>query len=200
MTSKTDMLKGACIKLGVARPASFNEETEPARLAREIFPRLARAELRKHPWSFAITSTSLGRLADPVGGNFRAAFNLPTDLLRILQFNNSWIVFGLSVVTDGSDAPYTIEGRTLLSNDATARIRYVRDLSEDTALWDASFVEAFTCMLAVEMAPSLTKDKQKVRDCTAQYRQAIADARRANALEQPPAEIPDGSWVVSRFT
>ncbi|MFX5415670.1 hypothetical protein ABTD17_18260, partial [Acinetobacter baumannii] len=89
-------------------------------------------------WSFAIASTSLGRLADPSGGRYGAAYNLPADLLRIIEFNQGWVVYNMGVLSDGSNTPYAIEGRTLLTNDQTARIRYIRDLSENTALWDAA--------------------------------------------------------------
>lgn len=199
MTSRTDILKRACIKLGVARPSDYNEESEPARVARDVWPTLAKSELRKHAWSFAISATSLGRIADPTAGQFDAAFNVPTDLLRIVQFNDGWGVNGLGLVSDGSSLPYSIEGRTLYANDETARVRYIADLSTDTSKWDATFTEAFICALAIEMAPTLTKDKQKVRDLKQDYRQAINDARRANAIETPPQEVQDGSWTVARF-
>ena len=103
-------------------------------------------------------------------------------------------------MTDGLSQPFLIEGRTLLTNDLTVRIRYVRDLSGDTSLWDAAFVEAMTCRLAVEMAATLTKDKQRSRDCEAAYRMALAEAKRTNGIELPPTERPDSAWVVSRFS
>lgn len=199
MTSKTDIVNGAAIKLGVQRLATLAEPSELARVASAVFERVARAELRKNAWSFSLTSTSLGRLADPTGGQFAAAFGLPTDLIRLVQFNDDWTVYGLSPVTDGLSQPFLIEGRTLLTNDLTVRIRYVRDLSADTALWDPAFVEAFTCRLAVEMGSTLTKDKQKVRDAQEDYRMALAEAKRTNGIELPPTERPDSAWVVSRF-
>lgn len=200
MTSKTDIVNGAAIKLGVQRLATLAEPSELARVASTVFERVARAELRKNAWSFSLASTSLGRLTDPTGGQFKAAFALPTDLIRLVQFNDDWTVYGLSPVTDGLSQPFLIEGRTLLTNDLTVRIRYVRDLSADTALWDAAFVEAFTCRLAVEMGSTLTKDKQKVRDAQEDYRMALAEAKRTNGIELPPTERPDSAWVVSRFT
>ena len=199
MTSKTDIVNGAAIKLGVQRLATLAEPSELARVASTVFERVARAELRKNAWSFSLASTSLGRLADPTGGQFKAAFALPTDLIRLVQFNDDWTVYGLSPVTDGLSQPFLIEGRTLLTNDLTVRIRYVRDMSADTALWDAAFVEAFTCRLAVEMGSTLTKDKQKVRDAQEDYRMALAEAKRTNGIELPPTERPDSAWVVSRF-
>lgn len=200
MTSRTEIVNGALIKLGVQRIALLTEASEQARVANEVFGRVARAELRKQAWSFALSGTSLGRIADPAGGIYGAAFNLPTDLLRVVQFNQSWLVYNMGVLSDGSNTPFAIEGRTLLTNDTVVRIRYVRDLSEDTAPWDASFVEAFTCRLAVEMGPTLTKDKQKVRDAKQDYMAAIMEAKRTNAIELPPQETPDSSWAVARLT
>ncbi len=200
MTSKTDIVNGAAIKLGVQRLSTLADPSELARVADAVFDRVARAELRKNAWSFSLTSTSLGRLSDPTGGQFKAAFALPTDLVRLVQFNDDWIVYGMSPVTDGLSQPYLIEGRTLLTNDETVRIRYVKDMSGDTGSWDAGFVEAFTCRLAVEMAPTLTKDKQRTRDAQEDYRMALAEAKRTNGIELPPTERPDSAWVVSRFS
>jgi hypothetical protein len=200
MTTKTDIANGAAVKLGVQRLSTLSDPSELARVVDLVFDRVVRAELRKNAWSFSLTSTSIGRTTDPTGGQFKAAFILPTDLIRLVQFNDDWTVYGLSPVTDGLSQPFLIEGRTLLTNDLTVRIRYVRDLSGNTSLWDPAFVEAVTCRLAVEMAATLTKDKQKARDCETAYRMALAEAKRTNGIELPPTERPDSAWVVSRFT
>jgi hypothetical protein len=199
MTTKTDIVNGAAVKLGVQRLSTLSDPSELARVADLVFDRVARAELRKNAWSFSLTSTSLGRTTDPTGGQFAAAFVLPVDLIRLVQFNDDWTIYGLAPVTDGLSQPFLIEGRTLLTNDLTVRIRYVRDLSGDTSLWDSAFVEAMTCRLAVEMGSTLTKDKQKVRDAQEDYRMALAEAKRTNGIELPPTERPDSAWVVSRF-
>jgi len=199
MTTKTDIVNGAAVKLGVQRLSTLSDPSELARVADLVFDRVARAELRKNAWSFSLASTSLGRTTDPTGGQFAAAFVLPVDLIRLVQFNDDWTIYGLAPVTDGLSQPFLIEGRTLLTNDLTVRIRYVRDLSGDTSLWDPAFVEAMTCRLAVEMGSTLTKDKQKVRDAQEDYRMALAEAKRTNGIELPSTERPDSAWVVSRF-
>lgn len=200
MTSATDIKNRAFVKLGTQRIAAPSDNSEGARVADTVFAGLAKAELRKHAWSFALKRATLAALAPPAIGTFRTAFNLPSDLLRLVQFNDRYVQFGLGLVSNAPAPEYAIEGRTLVCNDSVVKIRYIADLSADTSKWDDTFIEAFACRLAAEMAPTLTKDKQKVRDLMAMYKDEIQQAKRANAIELPPQEVPDSSWVTSRYT
>jgi hypothetical protein len=92
-----------------------------------------------------------------------------------------------------------IEGRKILTNYAAPlRVRYVSRV-EDTSQWDASFVEAFACRLAVEMAEDLTQSTGKKESAKDDYKTAIAKAIRADGIEQPPQDLPDDAWMLSRL-
>jgi len=199
MTSRTDIAKRALAKIGTQRIAALTDPSEQARIINDVFPTLAQEELRKQAWSFAIKRATLAALGPPPINSFLVSYNLPADCLRLVHFNDQWASFGMGPAITDPEPAYVIEGRTIHSRDATAKIRYVSDLSADTSLWDATFVGAFIRRLAMEIAPSLTKDKQKVRDLKQDYVDAIKEAKRCNAIELPPHEIPDGSWVLSRF-
>lgn len=199
MTSRTDIANRALVKVGTQRLAALTDPSEQARVISTVFGSLAQEELRKHAWSFSIKRATLPQLNAAPINSFLISYQLPSDCLRLVHFNDQWADYGMGVAITDAEPPYRIEGTTLLSRETTAKIRYVSDLSEDTTKWDAAFVGAFACRLAHEIAPSLTKDKQKVRDLAQDYRAAIVEARRCNAIELPPNEVPDGSWVLSRL-
>ena len=188
MASKTQICNRALTKIGPKRIADLTEESEPARVCADVFTTLAQAEI------LAATTTA------PAFG-YATAYNLPADCLRLVMIDSAWIFATLREVDTDPLAGYAIEGRQLLTNHTGAlNVRYIQDLSGDTSSWDASFVEAFACRMAVEIAPSLTKiSEEKLRGLKQMYGAAVKDAQRANAIELPPSVTPDGSWVAARY-
>ncbi len=201
MTSRVNVINGALIKLGAATIASPADESEQARKAALVFDDLARAEIRKQAWSFAMARVALAaNVAAPVS-YFPTAYALPTDFLRLVQYGDYW-VYDMQVTTDPITPieNYSIEGGELLSQDTGALyIRYLRDLSGNISLWDATFVEAFKVRLAMELAPTLTKNRIKKQDLAVEYKDAIREAKRCNAIERGPEQIADGGWVLGRL-
>lgn len=201
MPSATEIANGALIKIGTKRIAALTEESEPARVCNEVFTRLARAELRRHPWSFACTRAVLAATVTAPAFGYATVYNLPVDCLRLVMLDSLWVFSPIRDVDTDPQPGFVIEGRSLLINHTGAlNTRYVRDLSGDTSLWDACFVEAFACRLAYEVAPSLTKiGEEKKRGLKADYKAAMIEAQRSNAVELPPSVVADGSWIAARF-
>lgn len=197
--SKLDILNGAAVKLGVARLASENEDSENARVLRAAYDRLLRAELRRHAWSFALRRANLAELATPPLHGFDKAFGLPTDFLRLVSIRDEWVFDALADVRDGR-AAHAIEGRDLLCDESgPLPIRYVAEVT-DASIYDATFVEVMACRLALDCVESLTKKTAKRGDLREEYALALAEAKRCNAIELPPVAPADGSWVTARFT
>ena len=72
------------------------------------------------------------------------------------------------------------------------------DVTGSVALWDAAFVEAFACRLAVELVQSINKNMQLKQSLKQDYMEALKEAKRTNAIELPPQTIADDSWVLAR--
>lgn len=193
MAARIEIINRALLKQGLSRLSSPTDETEQARAVSVAFDALARTEMRRHAWSFAIKRTALSVSIDPAGYGWRGRYDLPTDLLRLVQLNDSYVFYG------GED--FTVEGRSLLLNGTgVTYIRYVSDCTARLDLWDAAFEDAFICRLAAETAWSLTKNRNLKSDLMAEYRVAINEAKRCNAIELGPQIIPaDGSWTTSRL-
>ena len=116
-----------------------------------------------------------------------------------MSLNANWVFNAIREGNSGLDPYFAIEGRVLLANDATAKIVYIRDVTANVALWDATFVEAMACRLAVELTQSLAKNMQLKQSLKQDYAEALKEAKRTNAIELPPQTLPDDSWVLARY-
>lgn len=199
MSNKTEVINRALIKIGANTIASPDEASEQARKALLIFETVAQNELRRQAWNFAKARATLAPLAVPTGGDdFSNSFNLPADCLRLVTLNGSWVFTAIRDANSGLDPYYAIEGRTLQTNDTSAKIVYVADVSGSVALWDATFVESFACRLATELVQSIAKNMSLKQSLKQDYLEALKEAKRTNAIELPPQTLPDDSWVLAR--
>lgn len=200
MSNKTEVMNRALIKAGVSTIASPTEESEQARKVNTIWPTAVQGELRRHAWNFAKKRDTLAPLASSPGGDdYLYGFTLPSDCLRLVSLNGNWVFNSIREAGYIPDPYFAIEGRVLLTNDATAKIVYIADKSEDVAVWDATFVETIACRLAVELAQPTTKSLTLKQSLKQDYVEALKEARRTNAIELPPEALADDSWVLARL-
>ena len=198
MVDKTEIFNAVCIKLGVARVSGPDAQSEPARVINEVYSRVCRRTLRSHVWSFAKESVSLPALATAPLFGFTYAFQLPSNFLRLVQFGDAYVFDSVRGATGGPGDLYTIEGRTILTDVAAPlHIVQLKDVSETPSEFDAMFPDVLACDIALEVASSLTK--KDTTDIERQRKRHINEAKRVNAIELPPRNIEDGSWVTVRY-
>jgi len=199
MPSDVEICNLALTKLGQQRILTMLDNVKAARSLNAIYAMERDSELRAHHWSFALARATLAALTAVPTFGYNHAFQLPSDFLRLIQAGD-FSPGGnrvIGVVSDGSD--YRIEGPAILTDiPAPLHIRYMRKITDPT-LFDPCFVKAFACRLAMELAEDLTQVANKRQLAAAEYKQAIIDAIRANAIELPPDPLPDGSWALSRL-
>lgn len=199
MASQVEIANRALTKIGEARVLSLSDDLEAARTVNSLWDVVRDAELRARNWNFAISRTSLPALIPVPAWGFDRQFQLPADCLRVLQVGEYFPGPSLSDYRSSSEAMWQIEGRKILTDmPAPLAIRYVARI-EDTGQWDALFVEAFACRLAVELCERLTQSGGKKQIAWDEYREAIRLAVRSDAIESPPEPLPDDSWMLSRL-
>lgn len=199
MASQVEIANRALTKLGAARIISFGDDNKQARAVASMFDIVRDAELRAHLWSFSVKRTSLAALESTPNWGYDYEYQLPSDYLRLLQVNDVYPGPSLEDYRNSSVAEYVVEGRKILTNlSAPLKIRYCSRV-EGTTQWDATFVEAFACRLASEMCEDLTQSNTKRELANAEYKQAIIAAIKADGIEQPPQDLPDDGWVLSRL-
>lgn len=117
-------------------------------------------------------------------------FLLPDDFLRIPPRDPK----NSQAATD-----WLFEKRMLLTNDPSVIIlRYVRN-EEDPDAFDANFTTAFAARLALEACEEITQSAGKKTQIAGQYKAAIDDAKRSNAIEQGSEESDIDEWEMSRL-
>lgn len=189
MASEVDICNRALQKLGAKRITSLSEDSVNGRACNAAYEIIRDAELRAHPWNFAISRSELAADATEPDWGRGNAFQLPSDFLRLMppypEDNSNyldWQIEGQKIYSDDSDPIY---------------IRYVARIS-DTSLFDALFIEALSAQLAFELCEEITQSNTKKEALRADYDVAIKRARRANAIENVAAEPPEDTWITAR--
>jgi len=199
MASKTDIANRALTKLGDDRITDLLDDTERARTINSMYDICRDAELRAHVWNFAIKRASLPRLVTVPEFGFDFEFQLPAQCLRLIQVNDWWYWWGNTDYVTISNAEFAVEGRKILTNyNAPLQIRYMESI-DDPGLYDSLFVEAFACRLALEACERITQSNTKLQAIQQQYEATIRQAVKVDAIENPPVQLPDESWMLSRL-
>jgi len=200
MASNVEIANSALTKLGASRITALTDNVKAAREINAIFELRRDYLLRTHNWSFAMTRASLPALDETPAWGYTTLYQLPTDCLRVVQVNDTWVVPGLADYTSGPDSePYKITGRRIETDiGAPLKLRYIKRVT-DPAQFDAAFVEVFASDLADQVCEALTQSNTKREATRAVLRQSLLEAVRSNAIELPPEAIPDDSWILSRL-
>jgi len=177
MTTPTELCNMALAHLGQARISDYSERSPAAEHCRRAFDHTRRLCLRDYDWNFAIRRALLTAAEAAPPFDWGYAYPLPEDCLRVLSVNQRP---GGTRLTD-----YAVEGRSILTNSAECRVRYVAD-AIDVTDWDSVFCSYFAYRLAAAIAPSLRLDPQAGQQME-QMAAAIRDqAREADAVESQP--------------
>lgn len=186
MASEVDICNLALIKLGAKRIVSLDDLQVPnAAACKAVYTMQRDSELRRHPWSFAIKRAQLPALStSPLFGPDNA-FELPSDYLRLV------------VPKEAQD--WQIEGRTVTTDEgAPLEIRYIARIT-DTSLHDSLFNEVLACAMAVVLCEPITQSNSKVAAKKEEYKDAIYEAKKANAFERVSEEMPEDPWLTARY-
>jgi hypothetical protein len=199
MASSIAIVNSALTKLGAKRITSLSDNVKEAREMNALYELRRDFLLRVYNWSFAMKRESLPALSDAPEWGYTMAYQLPTDCLRVVQVNDIWQVPGLSDSMGGPDSePYKIEGRTIVTDfTAPLYLRYIKRVT-DTGEFDAAFSETLAIDLAFNGCEAITQSNTKKESLREDLKASIRMAIRANAIELPPEEIPDDSWMLSR--
>ena len=187
-TSKVAIANGGLQRLGAKRIESLTQDHPNARSMNAAFDRVVKSEIRRYGWNFAIKRASIA--ADGTKETILTTLNrysLPNDFIRLLRDDESgiavdWKIEGLYIKT---------------STSSPLEFRYLAHI-EDPNYYDSLFIEALECKLAMVCCKEITGSHSNAVGVKKDYEDAIAEAKRTDALEKEAQEFPEDEWLAVR--
>lgn len=189
MSSYVSIANHAATIIGTAaRLTAPSDDTSLGRAVASVWEIERKAALRDGAWNFAIRRADLPALAKPPLHGFTAQFELPADCLRIIE------------IYDLRRDRWQVEGRAILADSlGPLRVRYLRDVTEPSE-FDPLFAHAFARRIAQAIGNRIAGSAFDEQTNWEKYRQALSEARRVDAIENPPIEPYESEWVTARWT
>lgn len=185
MPSKTEIANRALQLLGDQPVLDITDNNKRAKACDRAYDPVRRAELRKNAWNFAKRRVVLApdTAAPAFGATYQ--YTAPADLLRILR--------------DIDRRDWEPEGGKILTDDGPSiNLRYIADAT-DAAAFDALFAEMLSASIAMSICETITGSSTKLQDAQRAYGEALAEAKKLNAFEQPAQGFPADDWLLARY-
>jgi len=181
------------INLGLGKISSSRVEridppgTSLARYVADGYPTWKRTEIAKRRWVFATEHNYLCTRTETLDfGDRPYKFAMANDCLRPIRTKRS---------------EWKQSGRFILSAYEELRIDYIRNATE--AEFDPLFVEVLAWRIATECVEYVTQSNTKKADAINLYRDAVAEAGRANAYtigaEDNTSDDDQYAFLTSRY-
>lgn len=188
MTTSVSIASNALLMLGAQPINDFNEDSDRARLASNLYEPARDLLLRSHPWNCAIKRVVLSPDTDAPAFGYSYQFTLPGDWLRTL-----------SVGDYGEEIDYRIEGRKILADDSVLKLRYIFR-NDQEATWDTMLIDAMTKTMSSTMAYAITQSTSKEELEFKKLEMALKQARAVDGQEDPPETLGDFRLLASRHS
>lgn len=170
MSSKVQICNLAMSRIGAARIISLTDGTETANILNTIFDDIADDVMVSGPWTSTIFRAELAAINTTPVYDYAYAYQLPADpyclkVLDVYEYNSG-------------DTDYKIEGRTILCNKSSLKIRYIGRILPD--YFDVMLRRAVVSRIVAETVYTLTGDKSVANNAWNQYYRDVQEALSIN--------------------
>jgi len=201
MTSTVDIANYALNTLGANNISALDENSKPARIVNQRFNSVRNTVFRAHPWNCLIRRTELAQETDTPTFGYAYQYALPTNpyCLRVLEFSNGTLSYPQDNMFSNTGGPvFVIEGRKLLTDEGTAKIKYVAEIT-DPQEYDANLIEALAARLAMEICYAITGSTSMIQTTAALYDEKLKEARFVDGTEGAPQKLEASEFIEARF-
>ena len=192
MASIVDIANNALNILGASTISSLTEDTKNARICNQRFENVRNRVFRSHPWNCLIKRVQLAQNSTAPVIEYTYAYALPSDFLRVLKIHNG--------TTDSvaSDMPYKIEGKNVITDEATVYLVYVSK-DTDPNNYDTYLYEVLAYQLAADMAYGITNNATLAKNLLADADEKLREARFVDATENSTDTVEANEFTNSRL-
>jgi len=201
MTSTVDIANYALNTLGANNISALDENSKPARIVNQRFNSVRNTVFRAHPWNCLIRRTELAQETETPTFGYAYQYALPTNpyCLRVLEFSNGTLSYPQDNMFSKTGGPvFVIEGRKLLTDEGTAKIKYVAEIT-DPQEYDANLIEALAARLAMEICYAITGSTSMIQTTAALYDEKLKEARFVDGTEGAPQKLEASEFIEARF-
>ncbi|QDP50730.1 MAG: hypothetical protein Unbinned1322contig1001_6 [Prokaryotic dsDNA virus sp.] len=201
MPSRTDIANYALGLIAEETITSLEEDNESARKCSLHLNQTIREVSAMAPWKCVAKRQSLARLGSDPSFGWGYQYALPSDYIKVISFNDVELDYVLRFM-------FTVEGINLLTNETTAKLLYVHDItsvdSEDAyGVLDPLMVKSIYTMLAAKLAWHLQQNRTQQMQLMQTFETELRRAKSQNARGafMPRESLGSSSdWVYSRYT
>lgn len=202
MASRVDICNLALTALDAGSITALTDNSKGAVTMSRIYSVVRDAALADQNWNFARQRFNPALLSSTPLWGYSNEYQLPANCLRLVTVRELDVgvpSLGARYSTDYG-APYAVEGGKLLCNYADVLNCAGIFRIENEAIFDALFIPYLAYSLAEYAHDALTrKGGAKLEQITRFKNAARRNAVIKGAITDPPEEIPDESWVMSRI-
>jgi len=170
-----------------AQITALGEASQAARACKLRYPYARDACLRAYDWNFATRRAELAKNAITPAFEYANAYDLPADCLLVRS------------VFDGDAEKWVVEGRQILTDMGDPIFIKYTALVTETGDFDPLFVEALAARVASDIAVQLSESVSRSQGLWQVYQAKLVEARRRDAQEGQPDQLPRGSWIDARL-
>jgi hypothetical protein len=198
MANLVEIANMALGEVGSQTITTIDDASTPAANCKRFIYQAIREALERGRWKCARKPAVLARLTDAPLFGWAYAFQLPTDYVRLVSFNE----------TDSEEQFQELferQGDTLLTDEDAVSIIYVRDLTQtgnDVNLMGPLLTKACYINLAAKIAWPLQQSRTLKESLEQSFEDAIRKAKSVNSTEEfrPLVDPASGSrWLPSRY-
>ncbi len=177
----------ALLKIGAQTITSFEDGTAESEVSANLYPLVRDSLLSSYPWSFAIAQKRLGRLDLTPVADFKYAFQLPSDFLRIISAGSG---------SKGRGAEYRVYENKIYTDNEELIITYIYRVNEN--IFPTFFSEALVAALAAEFCLPLTESTSRAEFLQKKAEDVLKQARLTDAQQGTPLKFEDFSLIEAR--
>jgi hypothetical protein len=185
--SETTIFNAALTYLGVPkRVLTADEPSEAATACRERYPNLRDTLIRGYRWNFSTRRVEIAEDATPPVFGYAHRYKTPAGCLKV------WMV------KDQRDNPWSLEAGYIVTDLPAPIYALISVKVQNPQEFDPVFVEVLSMDLAIALAPKIGGKRANKLDLAQARREAIEEAKFADAGEGEEEEPDEGDWLAAR--